>query len=46
MWLFSTFVQQNLPEAKLQRFGLVTLAEKSSKQPTIDAVMWLLVVHM
>ena len=33
---------KSLPEAKVKRFGLILLAEEISKQPCIDAVMWLL----
>ena len=42
MTAFSSFLKLNLPEAKLKRFGLSTLAEKISKQLNVDCVLWLL----
>ena len=35
---------KNLPESKLRSFGLLILAEEISRQPSIDCVMWLLVI--
>lgn len=46
MWLSFTIVQKDLPEAKLENFKLMALAEESSRQPSIDSVLWLLVVTL
>lgn len=37
---------KSLPEDKLKCFGLMTLAEKISKQTNTDSVMWLVVVTL
>ena len=37
---------ESLPEAKVKSFGLILLAEEISKQPSIDSVMWFLVVTL
>ena len=37
---------KSLPEAKVKSFGLILLAEEISKQPSIDSVMWLLVLTL
>ena len=37
---------KSLPEAKVKSFGLIPLAEEISKQPSIDSVMWLLVLTL
>ena len=35
---------KSLPEAKVKRFGLISLAEEISTQPSIDSAVWLSVV--
>lgn len=37
---------KNLPEAKLNSFRLMELAEEISRKPHIDCVMWLLVITL
>ena len=37
---------KSLPEAKVKSFGLIPLAEEISKQPSIDFVMWILMVTL
>ena len=37
---------KSLPAAKLKNFGLIPLAEEISKQPSIDSVVWLLVLAL
>ena len=37
---------KGLLEAKVKSFGLISLAEEISKQPSIDSVVWLLVVTL
>ena len=37
-------MSKGLPETNMKRFGLIPLAEEISKQPSIDSVMWLLVI--
>ena len=37
---------KSLPEAMVKSFGLISLAEESSKQPSTDLVVWLLVVTL
>ena len=37
---------KSLPEAKVKSFGLISLAEEISKQPSIDFVMGLLVLTL
>jgi hypothetical protein len=36
----------NLPEAKLESFGLMVLAKEVSRQASIDSALWLLVVTL
>ena len=38
--------QKSLPEAKVKSFVFFPLAEEISKQPSIDSVMWLLVLTL
>jgi hypothetical protein len=38
MWLLFALVQKNTFEAKLKSFKLITLAEKISRQPSIESV--------
>lgn len=37
---------KNMPEAKLEGFVLISVAEEFLRQPYIDCVMWLLVVTL
>ena len=37
---------KNPPETKLKSYGLMVLVEEISKQPSIDSVMWLLVLTL
>ena len=45
MAVFCLFLK-SLPEAKLKSFGTILLAEETLKQPSIDYVMWLLMVTL
>ena len=37
---------KSLSEDKVKNFGLIPLAEEISKQPSIDSVLWLLIVTL
>ena len=37
---------KSLPEAKVKRFGLIPLAKKILKQPSVLSVVWLLIVTL
>ena len=37
---------KNLPEAKVKRFRLILLAKEISRQPSLDSVVWLLLVTL
>jgi hypothetical protein len=39
-------LSQNLHEAKLKSFGLISFAEEISRQPNIDSVTWLVVITL
>lgn len=37
---------KNLPKATLKSFGLIASTEETSKQPSINSVVWLLVLTL
>lgn len=37
---------KNLPEAKLEGFVLISVAEEILRRPSIDCVMWILVITL
>lgn len=44
MQLIFAFVLISMPEAKLNSFVLISLAEEISRHQNIDSVVWLLVI--
>ena len=39
-------LSEEFSEAKVKSFGLISLAEEISKQPSIDTALWILVLSL